>query len=163
MDSAKHIFKEQLLACFFEDSWFASLETALKDVTEEQASWKKNDDLHSIWEIVNHLVFYNTRHLKLFINETLSNHPHSNDDTFSIKEGESWSDSKEQLFLVMEEWINELEKTPEEQLQSSVRADNNEPWMPVLLNMTIHNASHIGQIIYIRKLQGSWSEELSVS
>lgn len=163
MDSAKNIFKEQLLACFFEDNWFASLETALTDVTEKQAAWKKDDALHSIWEIVNHLVFYNTRHLKLFKKETLSSHPHSNDETFSIKEGESWLDTKEQLFLVMKEWINELEKTPDELLQSDVREDNNEPWISVLLNVTIHNASHVGQIIYIRKLQGSWSKELSVS
>jgi uncharacterized damage-inducible protein DinB len=163
MNSSKHVFKEQLLACFFEDNWFASLETALTDITEEQASWKKEDDLHSIWEIVNHLAFYNARHLKLFKKEPLSSHPFTNDDTFSIKEGENWLNAKDQLFLVIKEWINELEKTPEEHLQSSVREDNNEPWISVLLNVTIHNASHVGQIIYIRKLQGSWSKELSVS
>jgi uncharacterized damage-inducible protein DinB len=161
--NSNEIFKEQLMACFFEDNWFASLETALKDLTEEQASWKKEENLHSIWEIINHLVFYNTRHLKLFKKEPLSNSHPANEDTFVIKEGDNWHDQKEQLFLVIKEWIDELEKLSEEELQSSVREDNKEPWISVLLNVTIHNASHVGQIILIRKLQGSWKKELSVS
>ncbi|MGG4488432.1 DinB family protein [Metabacillus idriensis] len=161
--NTNEIFKEQLMACFFEDNWFASLETALKGLTEEQASWKTEEDTHSIWEIVNHLVFYNTRHLKLFNKVPMSTNYIMNEDTFVIKEGENWHDKKEQLFLVIKGWIEELEKWTEEELLSSIREDTNSPWISVLLNMTIHNASHIGQIILIRKLQGSWKKELSVS
>ncbi|MFY0761863.1 DinB family protein [Metabacillus dongyingensis] len=161
--NSNEIFKEQLMACFFEDNWFASLETALKDLTEEQASWKQEENIHSIWEIMNHLVFYNSRHLKLFKKEPLSNSHPANEDTFIIKDGDNWHDQKEKLFLVIKEWIEELEKLSEGELLSSVREDNKEPWISVLLNVTIHNASHVGQIILIRKLQGSWKKELSVS
>jgi hypothetical protein len=35
-------------------------------------------------------------------------------------------------------------------------------WAPTLGNICTHNAYHVGQIVYVRKLQGSWNPEKGV-
>lgn len=45
----------------------------------------------------------------------------------------------------------------EEKVESQVNGfSENVKWWEVLGNVSTHNAYHIGQIIYIRKLQNSW-------
>ena len=35
-------------------------------------------------------------------------------------------------------------------------------WAPTIANISTHNAYHTGQIIFVRKLQGSWNPEKGV-
>jgi len=42
----------------------------------------------------------------------------------------------------------ELEKMPEEKLTKAA---------PTISHISTHNAYHTGQILYVRKLQGSWN------
>jgi len=36
-------------------------------------------------------------------------------------------------------------------------------WAPTIGNICTHNAYHIGQIVYVRKLQGSWNPDKGVN
>lgn len=63
-------------------------------------------------------------------------------------------DLKERLLEVLLQWQEILtnEKLDSDVLGFPVAAK----WWEILRNATTHNAYHIGQIIYIRKLQKNW-------
>ncbi|WP_228552259.1 DinB family protein [Gracilibacillus salitolerans] len=63
--NVKDIFLAQLNACH-ENTWFVALLNSIDGLTEEQASWKPSETTNSIFEIVNHLIFYNQRYLNSF-------------------------------------------------------------------------------------------------
>ena len=52
-----------------------------------------------------------------------------------------------QLDDVMTEWEKAVETADEKKL---------EEWAPVVARIGTHNAYHIGQIVFVRKEQGSW-------
>ena len=51
----------------------------------------------------------------------------------------------------------------EARLDSPVRPEGGETWWQVLLNMTIHTAYHVGQIVTLRKEQGDWDRANGVA
>ena len=63
----------------------------------------------------------------------------------------------------MDEWRERLGTIDEAKLESPVNAQYQEPWRSPLAHQNIHNAYHIGQILLLRKLQGSWNPEKGVS
>lgn len=155
----KKILLEQLTANYDENYWFVSLKNAIEDLNEEEANWKGNEHSNSIKEIINHLVFWNKRYLKLYRGETLEKTPESNNETFDVKEV-PWVEMVEQLDEVLHNWRMEIKNSSEEQLNRE--AKENSPWYSVLANIMIHNAYHAGQIIYIRKLKGNWDTKKGV-
>lgn len=50
-------------------------------------------------------------------------------------------------------WESAIQSADEQKLQS---------WYPIIARITTHNAYHIGQIIYVRKLQGVWNPDNGV-
>ncbi|WP_243521443.1 DinB family protein [Bacillus pseudomycoides] len=158
----KDIFLEQLLACHNENNWFVSLQSALDGLTEEQAAWKNTDGTNSIWEIVNHLIFWNDRVLKRFYGSSVQEHIETNDDTFQNPRNLDWNSTVAQIDTIMDKWQTALHTCDETKLDLPRSAETEETWTAVLLNFTIHNAYHIGQIISIRKQQGNWNSEHGV-
>ncbi|MDO3412531.1 DinB family protein [Saccharibacillus sp. CPCC 101409] len=152
----KEILLKQLQACRNESGWFTSLAASVKGLTQKQADWKSNEEMNSVHEIVRHLNFYNERYLKQFNNEKVSSFEGSNDDTFDIGEGENaiWSAALTTYDDTMAAWIEALEQADDARL---------EKWTGDLTHLTIHNAYHIGQIVFIRKQQGSWDKKYGVS
>ncbi|MDQ0217904.1 hypothetical protein ELQ35_00215 [Peribacillus cavernae] len=65
----KDLFLQQLSACYDQNSWFVSLSGATDGLLPEQASLKGSGTSNSIWEIVNHLLFYNHLSKKIFNNK----------------------------------------------------------------------------------------------
>jgi hypothetical protein len=54
----------------------------------------------------------------------------------------------QRLDRVMKDLETEVEKLPEEKLPKVA---------PTISHISTHNAYHTGQILYVRKLQGSWN------
>ncbi|MDM5154238.1 hypothetical protein QUF88_10430 [Bacillus sp. DX1.1] len=69
-----------------------------------------------------------------------------------------WHATIEQIDSIMEKWRIALQTCDEVKLDLPSSADTEDTWTSVLLNFTIHNAYHIGQIISIRKQPGSWNK-----
>jgi hypothetical protein len=44
-----------------------------------------------------------------------------------------------------------------EKLVETANDDQLARWAPTIGNIRTHNAYHVGQIVYVRKLQGSWN------
>ncbi|WMX56720.1 DinB family protein [Peribacillus sp. R9-11] len=61
----KAVLLEQMGACYEQKNWFVPLNIAIDGLSAEQASWKSRDS-NSIWQIVNHLIFWNERYLNRF-------------------------------------------------------------------------------------------------
>jgi uncharacterized damage-inducible protein DinB len=151
----KKVLSNQLLANANDASWYLPFIGAVANLTEEEAFWKPNLNSHSIAEIVQHLLYWNetwqTRYKKSHVDAVL---PIGNNDvSFLIKENEKFTDVKDRLLMVLLDW---QELLTEIMVESDV---NGFPvaakWWEIIGNVTTHNAYHIGQIVYIRKLQGS--------
>jgi hypothetical protein len=50
-----------------------------------------------------------------------------------------------------------------EKLAEIVGKDKQYPWWEIITNINAHNAHHGGQIVVMRKLQGSWDASKGVS
>ncbi|MDQ3020234.1 MAG: DinB family protein [Bacteroidota bacterium] len=154
--TTKELFLGQFNACYDEENWFKTLKESLEELTPEQVSWKDGSSNHSIFQLVHHLIFWNERYLFRFKDIPLTEMKTSDaDPTFEINI-ENWDSTLKKLGEVMSELRDVFKNADEEKLQSSPFKDSNDPWYSVIANINIHNAYHIGQIVYIRKLQGSW-------
>ena len=160
--SGKEILIEQFTTCYDENVWFVSLKTVLDGVTAEQATWKPEGADNSIWETVNHLVFWNERWLQRYRGELNEPQDVDNDTTFDSNQTD-WQATLDKLDAVMDEWGSKLEAIPDEKLESPVNIQYQAPWRSPLAHQNIHNAYHIGQILLLRKLQGSWDPKKGVS
>ncbi|MBU5214894.1 DinB family protein [Heyndrickxia oleronia] len=156
MVHAKDVLSDQLLANANDPSWYLPFSDSVENLSEEEALWKPNENSNSIAEIVQHLLYWNetwqTRYQKSHLNAVPS--IENNNNSFIIPENKTFNDLKEELLKVLLQWQDLL---TEEKIESNV---NGFPvpaqWWAILGNVVTHNAYHIGQIIYIRKLQKSW-------
>jgi uncharacterized damage-inducible protein DinB len=156
MAHAKDVLSDQLLANANDPSWYLPFSDSIKRLSEEQAFWRPNEDSNSIAEIVQHLLYWNqtwqTRYQKSHVDAVPS--IGNNNNSFIIPETHTFADLKKQLLEVLLLWQELLYK---EKVESEVNGfSGNVKWWEVLGNVSTHNAYHIGQIIYIRKLQNSW-------
>ena len=164
--TTKEMLLEQFTACYDENGWFVVLKNAVKNLTAEQASWKTEGLDNSIWEILAHLNFYNEAYLKRFKGIDYVYPTDDNDETFSSAEAameEDWRAEIEKFDSIMSEWRNLLESADESKFDEEVSATNSSLWSSIVAHINIHNAHHGGQIVLIRKLQGSWDASKGVS
>jgi uncharacterized damage-inducible protein DinB len=150
----KSALLEQLRSSHNQKDWFVSVNDALAGLTPEQASWKDTSGNHSIGQLANHLLFWDTDQLARFKGEEPPKYGGKNDETFNNFDSKNWPAIVKQLDAV----LTELEKAVEAADDKKIRE-----WAPALLgHVAAHNAYHVGQIIYVRRLQGSWNPENGV-
>ncbi len=150
----KTLLLDQLLANANDRSWYLSFIEAVEGVSETEAFWKPDDSSHSIAQIVQHLIYWNEtwqlRYQKSHVNAVPKT---DNDDTFLLNEDVSFSALKERLLEVLLQW---QELITSEQLELEVNGfPDDAKWWHLVSNAATHNAYHIGQIVYIRKMQKS--------
>ena len=157
MIHAKTVLLNQLLSNANDDSWYISFQESVKGISEKDANWKPDEASHSIAEIVQHLIYWNEvwqlRYEQSNVNvvQTLDD----NADTFLIPKDKSFTALKDQLLDVLLRWQDLI---TEEKLESNVNGFPVEAeWWALIGNATTHNAYHIGQIAYIRKMKKNFS------
>ena len=79
-----------------------------------------------------------------------------NDETFDKGEGQSWEAEAARFDSIMSEWREQLEKADPSKFDEMAPPRNDSKWQAVIANINAHNAHHGGQIVLLRKLQGSW-------
>ena len=149
----KSILLEQLRSTHNKAEWFVPANTAVEGLTAEQASWTDGKGNHSVGQLVNHLIFWDRRSLQKFNGEPEEKFSGNNDETFNNFDAKKWDAAVKQLDEVMTEWEKAVEAADESKLKD---------WYSEIAHIGTHNAYHIGQIIYVRKEQGSWNPEKGV-
>ena len=135
------------------EEWFVPANIAVKGLTAEQASWTDGKGNHSVGQLAYHLVFWNRQNLARLKGEKPAAFSGNNDETFDKFDAKTWIETVQQLDQVM----NELEKWVETADEAKLKEN-----AQVFTHISTHNAYHIGQIIYVRKEQGSWDPKMGV-
>ena len=151
--SLKSVLINQLKTTHDKQDWFVPISTALDGVTAEQAVWKDASGNHSIGQLANHLLFWNERQLQKFKGEKQAAFSGNNEETFNAFTKEQWAHTMKRLNDV----LTELEKIIQNADDATLKT-----WAENIGNISTHNAYHTGQIVSIRRLQGSWNPEKGV-
>ena len=149
----KSILLEQLRTTHNQKDWFVPANIAVEGLTPEQASWQDGKGNHSIGQLANDLVFWNQEELAKFKGEPPVKFSGNNDETFNNFDSKKWNATVQQLDQVLTDWEKAVEAADDKKLES---------WYSIIAHIGTHNAYHVGQIIYIRKQQGSWNPEKGV-
>lgn len=133
--------------------WFVPINTAVDGLTAEQASWQPTGGGHSAGQLTYHLLFWNRQNLQKLKGEPQEKFGGNNDETFTKFDDKQWTDTVKQLDQVMTDYEKLVESADEKKLSAMATS---------ISNICTHNAYHVGQIVYVRKLQGSWNPDKGV-
>ena len=150
----RSILLDQLKTTHNQKDWFVDANTAVAGLTAEQASWTDGKGNHSVGQLAYHIVFWNQRNLAKFKGETPSKFGGDNEETFNQFDSKRWSETVRHLDEVMNEWEKAVEAADDKKLAE---------WAPIIARIGTHNAYHIGEIVYVRKEQGSWDATKGVN
>jgi uncharacterized damage-inducible protein DinB len=149
----REVLLAELKSTHDNEDWFVPANIAVKGLTAEQASWTDGKGNHSVGQLAYHLVYWNRRNLARLKGEQLEKFSGNNDETFDKFDSKSWNETVQQLNDVMKELEKWVDTAGEAKLKESAA---------VFTHISTHNAYHIGQIIYVRKEQGSWDPKNGV-
>lgn len=161
----KGLINTQISNSFDTNGWFVAVMNALDGVNVEQACCKPTDDVNCIWETLAHLTYYNHAYVERFKGIDYEYDVSSNDETFSVGEYDeaTWQSEIARFRTVMSEFRDLIEAADEAKFAEPVSASDQTKWATLILNIASHNAYHAGQIMLLRKLQGSWDTSKGVS
>jgi uncharacterized damage-inducible protein DinB len=143
----KEVLLEQLRTTHNKEEWFAPASVAVAGLTPAQASWTDKSGNHSVGQLANHLVFWDRDSLMQFKGEKPPKFDGNNDETFNNFDEKSWAKTVADLDTVMTEWEKAVEDADDAKISL---------WASRIAHVGAHNAYHIGQMVYVRKLQGVW-------
>ena len=149
----RSILLEQLHTTHSQSDWFVCANVAVEGVTAEQANWTDGKGNHSIGQLTYHLLFWDRRALARFKGEDPGKYSGNNDDTFNNFDSKQWADTVRQLDEVMTDWEKAVQTADEDKLKKNAS---------LVAHVGAHNAYHIGQIVFVRKAQGSWDPSKGV-
>jgi len=149
----RSILLEQLKTTHNAKDWFVDANTAVAGLTPEQASWTDGKGNHSVGQLAYHLVFWNQQVLAKLRGETPAKFDGNNDVTFTNFDSKKWSELQQQLDQVMKDLEKWMETADDEKIQKAAST---------LAHVGTHNAYHVGEIVMVRKEQGSWDPEKGV-
>jgi uncharacterized damage-inducible protein DinB len=141
------ILLELLKTTHNQKEWFVPGNAAIDGLTPAQAKWTDGSN-HSVGQLTYHLVFWNSEQLAKFKGEKPPSFDGNNDETFNDFNAKNWPETVKKFDQVMTDWEKAVETAPDAKL---------EEWASTIEHVGAHNAYHIGQIIYVRKLHGTWN------
>jgi hypothetical protein len=168
-------FRMEFDFCWDTETWFLPLERTLEGVGPREASWEPPGGGNTIWQTVKHLNVYNALLIRQ-MNDATSGKGVSVEnasfgdiggpvdpkwkstfemDTFGDSgdptDSEKWKEVVTETHLICENVCKSLAQVDESHMQEELAG--------ILARQILHNAYHIGQIVFIRKQQGSWPKE----
>ena len=141
------VLLEQFHTTHDAEDWFVPAKIAVDGLTAEQAQWSPGKGNHSVGQLAYHLWYWNARVLATFNGEKLAPFDGNNNETFDKFNAAQWDDLKVKLDKVMADWEKAVETADEKKLAENAS---------LIAHVAAHNAYHIGQILYVRKLEGAW-------
>ena len=149
----KSILLEQLRTTHDFKDWFVPVDSAIAGLTVDQANWTDGKGNHSIAQLTSHLIFWDERTLMQFNGVKPPKYDGNNDETFAPVDEKTWPATVKKIDDVMKAWETAVERADDAKLTK---------WYSTIAHVGTHNAYHIGQIMYVRKLQGVWDASKGV-
>jgi hypothetical protein len=128
-----------------EGLWYAPWRKALEGLSARQAAWKPGPQRHSIWQLVNHVVFW---------------------QDYTLRAARGQKPTREEFARERERrnWEEPAEITEPAWADARARFDGSYRAMVELVNTSdalerpmyhlLHESYHFGQIMYLRAMQG---------
>ncbi|MEJ7622450.1 MAG: DinB family protein [Pyrinomonadaceae bacterium] len=160
----KELLIDQFNKCYDENGWFVAIRNAVDGMTAAEAAWKPVGADNSVWQTLSHLTFYNFAYVERFKGVDYCYETDDNDATFTAGgTDEEWAAEIERFDLVMTEFRSLIEFADEAKFDQPVSMEKQTKWAILIGEINAHNAYHAGQILMLRKLQGSWDRAKGVS
>jgi hypothetical protein len=147
------VLLEQLRTTHNNEDWFVPVNVAVAGLTAQQANWSPGHGGHSVGQLAYHLWFWNSRELAQFKGEKAAAFDGNNDETFNNFNAAQWTDLVKKLDKVMSDWEAAVEAASDQKVAANAS---------LIAHIGTHNAYHVGQILYVRKLQGAWDPSKGV-
>jgi len=141
------VLLEQLHTTYDTEDWFVPVSVAIAGLTAEQAQWSPGKGNHSVGQLAYHIWYWDNRELAQFRNEKLPPLEANNNETFDHFTPAQWDDLVKKLHHLMSDWEKAVEAADDRTLAEHASA---------IAHVGTHTAYHVGQILYVRKLQGVW-------
>jgi uncharacterized damage-inducible protein DinB len=77
----------------------------------------------------------------------------NNDETFDNFNPAQWADLQKKLDQVMTDWETAVQGADDQKVAANAS---------LIAHVVAHNAYHLGQILYVRKLEGAWDPSKGV-
>jgi uncharacterized damage-inducible protein DinB len=134
----------------------AQIHAAVQPLTEEQIWWRPNEASNSIGNLILHL----TGSLNHFLNRNLGSLDYSRDRAAEFAERRTIP--RAELLAVFDEMVANADRTFEQLTVARLSEASPEPKMSTvvledLLNVLAHFSTHVGQILWIAKMQAEGS------
>jgi hypothetical protein len=145
---------EQLRTTNSAEDWFVPVSIAVDGMTAEQAQWKPaGKDAHSVGQLAYHIWYWDSRSLQKFKGEKTEAFDGNNNETFDKFTAAQWDDLLKKLHQEMVDWEAAVQSADQGKLEGNAS---------LIAHIGAHRAYHVGQILYVRKLQGSWNPDKGV-
>jgi uncharacterized damage-inducible protein DinB len=147
------VLLEQLHTTHDAEDWFVPAKIAVAGLTADQANWSPGKGQHSVGQLAYHLWFWDSQSLARFNGEKAAAFSGNNDETFDNFNPAQWDDLQKKLDQVMTDWEKAVEAADDQKLAANAS---------LIAHVGAHNAYHLGQILYVRKLEGAWDPSKGV-
>lgn len=147
------VLLEQLQTVHNQKDWFVPISVAVDGVTADQANWTDGKGNHSVGQLTYHLLFWNRRALADFKGENPGKFSGNNEETFNNFDAKQWATTVKELDQVMTDLEKAVQSADEAKLKKNAS---------LIAHVGAHTAYHLGQIVYVRREQGSWDPEKGV-
>ena len=147
------VLLEQLHTTHDKEDWFVPANIAVQGLTAAEAQWSPGKGNHSVGQLAYHLWYWDARSLQQFKGEKQAPCDGNNNETFDNFTPAQWDDLVKKLDQVMIDWEKAVETADDQKLAANAS---------LIAKVGAHNAYHIGQILYVRKLQGVWDPNKGV-
>lgn len=160
----RSVLLEQLHSTHDKNEWFVAFDTAVANLTPEQARWVPKSDakagqMHSVAQLVAHLIYWNEQSLAKLKGQTPAKFSGNNEDTFvGYDVNNITADQWSALTTRYDRDMTDLEQWVQSASDADLAAHASG-----IAHIGTHNAYHLGEIVYVRKLQGSWDPKKGVN
>ena len=144
---------EELGTTHDQEDWFVPASVAVAGLTAEQAKWSPGKGQHSVGQLAYHLWFWDERALRQFNGTKPPDFTGNNDETFDNFNPAQWDDLVKKLNQVLTDWDKAVAAADDEKLAKNAS---------LIAHVATHNAYHVGQILYVRKLESAWDASKGV-
>ena len=147
------VLLEQLRTTHNQEDWFVPANIAVAGLTAEQAQWTPPGGGHSVGQLAYHIWYWDNRALQQFKGEKPAPFDGNNNETFTDFNAAQWTDLQKKLDQVLTDWETAVQNADDATLAKHAS---------LIAHIGAHNAYHIGQILYVRKLEGVWDPSKGV-